>query len=73
MSDILSNLIKQELKSEFGSSLEDPDRFAKAIAKAVQQYLVTYVRVAPGILVATTGSPVAHAGATTTPGTLQAQ
>jgi hypothetical protein len=48
------------------------DRLSTAIAVAVQQYLITNVKVTPGIPVATAGGPTNQVGATTAPGILQA-
>jgi len=66
MSSILSGLIQKEMKSAFGDEMIDNDKFADAIAKAIQQYLLQSVKVLPGQ--ATAGGPTAQA--TVTPGIL---
>jgi hypothetical protein len=72
MSQILSNLIQQELESAFPDSespgLYQSDKFTNALSLAIQRYLISNVVVTPGQ--ATAGGPTAQV--TITPGLLQA-
>jgi hypothetical protein len=87
MSAILKGLLEPQIRNVvkgFGTSEytgpTDPvaaqnkfiSELSEAIAKAVQQYLVSNVLVIPGIPVATVGGPMAQTGATVAPGSLNA-
>ena len=74
MSRILTKYIVDELKKIQSESelAEGQEKFAAAIAKAVEKYLDRDVKVTPGIRVTTTGSPAAQTGQTVTTGNLQA-
>lgn len=75
MSAILKNLIEKELKGEFGDNLYsgEMEKFAKAIASAMQQYITANVITNPGQVVTTAGGPTNQVGSTTSPGTVTAQ
>lgn len=68
MSSTLKGYIESELQGAFGDDFEGRSKYAAAIAKAVQQYLNSDVRVLPGQ--ATVGGPTAQA--TVSPGLLTA-
>lgn len=76
----LQTALMSELKSAFaGPNAPDDsmdshaklaEAISKAVAKVIANLLLTEVQVAPGIPVATAGSPAAQTGATTAPGKL---
>jgi PHP family Zn ribbon phosphoesterase len=77
MSATLKKLIEDELVSKFGKNLytDEPSnemsKFTEAIAKAIQTYLETNVKVQIGQAVATAGGPTNQVGTTTTVGNLK--
>lgn len=87
MSAILENLLKPQIQTalqKFGSAQysgpvnpaaaqqQFVDELSKAIAKAIQQYLLGNVTVIPGQVVLTVGGPTNQAGTTSSPGKLNA-